>query len=87
MGAAGAPAIGDDAADRIRANLERTRVPCFLASSREDRSTAAVTSPDGVEGLSHVSGRLIPGSAHAMAIYFDVREELLQFLLPVLGVR
>jgi hypothetical protein len=34
-----------------------------------------------------VSGRLIPGSAHAMAIYFDVREELLRFLLPLLGVQ
>jgi hypothetical protein len=34
-----------------------------------------------------VSGRLIPGSAHAMAIYFDVRDELLQFLLPALGIQ
>ncbi|MFL5474667.1 MAG: hypothetical protein ACJ8A6_03135, partial [Gemmatimonadales bacterium] len=87
MGAAGAPAISDDAADRIRANLERTRVPCFLASSREDPFDGGGNVTRWSEGLSCVTGRLIPGSAHAMAIYFDVRDELLRFLLPVLGIQ
>ncbi|HKP50493.1 MAG TPA: alpha/beta fold hydrolase [Gemmatimonadales bacterium] len=87
VGAAGAPAISDDAADRIRANLEKIRVPCFLASSREDPFDGGGNVTRWSEGLSHVSERLIPGSAHAMAIYFDVREELLRFLLPRLGVQ
>ena len=87
VGAAGAPAISDDAASRIRVNLEKTRVPCFLASSRDDPFDGGGNVTRWSKGLSHVSGRLIPGSAHAMAIYFDVREELLRFLLPLLGVQ
>ena len=37
-------------------------------------------------GLSHVTARLVPGSGHGMAIYFDVRDELLRFLRRALGV-
>ena len=29
---------------------------------------------------------MIPGAAHAMAIYYDIRDELLGFLRKVLGV-
>jgi hypothetical protein len=29
---------------------------------------------------------MIPGAAHAMAIYFDIRDDLLDFLRLVLGV-
>jgi hypothetical protein len=38
------------------------------------------------EGLAHVTSRLVPGTAHAMAIYYDVRDELLSFLRKALGV-
>jgi hypothetical protein len=34
-----------------------------------------------------VTARLVPGSAHAMAIYFEVRDELLRFLLNSLGLQ
>jgi hypothetical protein len=37
--------------------------------------------------LSHVTSRLVAGSAHAMAIYFDVRDELLRFLQRALALR
>jgi pimeloyl-ACP methyl ester carboxylesterase len=87
LGAAGAPAIGANAADRIRKTLERLTTPCFLASSRDDPFEGGANVTAWSRGLSHVTGRLVPGSAHAMAIYFDVREDLLRFLLPALGVQ
>jgi hypothetical protein len=34
-----------------------------------------------------VTERIVPGSAHAMAIYFDVRDDLLRFLRQSLGVQ
>ena len=80
LGAAGAPAIGPDAADRIRSGLERLKVPCLLASSRDDPFAGGDNVSTWSRGLSHVTGRIVPGSAHAMAIYFEVRDDLLQFL-------
>jgi pimeloyl-ACP methyl ester carboxylesterase len=80
VGAAGAPAIGPEAADRIRSVLERLKTPCLLASSRDDPFAGADNVTEWSRGLSHVTGRIVPGSAHAMAIYFDMRDELLQFL-------
>ena len=87
IGAAGAPAIGPDAARRIRADLERSKVPVFLTSSREDPFDGGSNASNWSRGLSHVTGHVIPGSAHAMAIYFDVRDELLRFLHQSLGVQ
>jgi pimeloyl-ACP methyl ester carboxylesterase len=87
VGAAGAPAIGEDAADQIRRNLERTKVPCFMAASREDPFDAGGNVTSWSKGLSHVIGRLVSGSAHAMAIYFEVRDELLRFLRQSLGLQ
>jgi pimeloyl-ACP methyl ester carboxylesterase len=87
LGAAGAPAIRPEAAQRIRANLERAKVPAFLASSREDPFDGGANVTNWGKGLSHVSTRLIPGSAHAMAIYFEVRDELLRFLHQALDVQ
>jgi pimeloyl-ACP methyl ester carboxylesterase len=87
LAAAGAPAIGPDAADRIRAILERIKTPCFLASSREDPFDGGANVTSWSQGLSHVTPRIIPGSAHAMAIYFDVRDELLRFLHQSLSVQ
>jgi dienelactone hydrolase len=85
VGAAGAPAIAPDAADRIRATLERIKIPCLLASSREDPFDGGGNVTNWSRGLSHVTARLIPGSAHAMAIYFEIRDELLRFLRESLG--
>jgi pimeloyl-ACP methyl ester carboxylesterase len=85
VGAAGAPAIAPDAPDRIRSTLERLRVPCLLASSREDPFDGGANATAWSRGLNHVTARLVDGSAHAMAIYFDVRDELLRFLRKSLG--
>jgi dienelactone hydrolase len=87
LGAAGAPAFGSDAPDRIRTALERLRAPSFLASSREDPFQGAANVNAWSRGLTHVKARIVPGAAHAMAIYFDVRDELLRFLRQSLGIR
>jgi pimeloyl-ACP methyl ester carboxylesterase len=87
VGAAGAPAISPDAADRIRSGLEKSRVPAFLAASREDPFDAGGNATAWSRGLSHAQGHLISGSAHAMAIYFEVRDELLRFIHKSLGVQ
>jgi pimeloyl-ACP methyl ester carboxylesterase len=87
VGAAGAPAIGSDAADRIRAGLEKSKVPAFLASSREDPFDGGPNATNWTRGLPHAKAHLISGSAHAMAIYFDVRDELLRFLHTSLSVQ
>jgi dienelactone hydrolase len=87
LGAAGAPAFGSDAPDRIRTALERLRAPCLLASSREDPFQGAANVNAWSRGLTHVKARIVPGAAHAMAIYYDVRDELLQFLRQSLGLR
>jgi pimeloyl-ACP methyl ester carboxylesterase len=87
LAAAGAPAIGPDAAERIRSALERLKTPCFLASSREDPFDGGANVAAWSQGLSHVRARILPGSAHAMAIYFEVRDELLRFLRESLGVQ
>jgi dienelactone hydrolase len=87
LGAAGAPAIAPDASQRIRANLERLKSPCFLASSEEDPFEGGANVTNWSGGLSHVTSRFVPGSAHAMALYFEVRDELLRFLHQSLDVR
>lgn len=80
LGAAGAPAFGDDGPARCRAVLERIQVPAFLASSEADPFEGGHNVTSWGAGLRHVSTRLVPGAAHAMAIYFDVRDELVAFL-------
>jgi len=85
LGAAGAPAFGPDGPGRIRQGLEKLQMPCFLASSREDPFEGGRNVTTWSRDLTHVTGRLVPGSRHAMAIYFEVRDELLQFLRRALG--
>lgn len=86
VGAAGAPAFGADAPARIRQAVERLLVPVFLASSEADPFEGGANVGRWGDGLAHVTSRLVPGAAHAMAIYYDVRDELVGFLRKVLGV-
>jgi pimeloyl-ACP methyl ester carboxylesterase len=80
VGAAGAPAFGEGTPARIRSTIERSSARFFLASSEQDPFDGGANVTAWGKGLSHVRTRLVPGSAHAMAIYFDVRDELLGFL-------
>ncbi len=84
VGAAGALAFGDDAPARIRKAVERLTAPCFLTSSEGDAFSGADNVRSWSAGLNHVAIRLVPGSDHAMAIYYAVRDEVLQFVRKVL---
>lgn len=85
IGAAGAPAFGDDGPARVRQAVERLSIPAFLASSKDDPFDGGGNVTRWSQGLSHVSTKLVPGAAHAMAIYFDVRDDVVGFLRKALG--
>ena len=63
-----------------------TAGPAFLSSAEADPFDAGVNVTRWGRGLAHVTSRLVPGAAHAVAIDFDIRDELLDFLRKVLGV-
>ncbi len=87
LGAAGAPAIADDGPARVRAAVERLQAPFYLASSRDDPFDGAGNVAAWSQGLAPARTRIVPGAGHAMAIYFDVRDELLEFLRTALLLR
>src|SRR5689334_19599551 len=86
VGAAGAPAFGSDGPERVRKAVERLTFPVWLASSEADPFEGGANVTRWSQGLTHVTARLVPGMAHAMAIYFDIRDELVRCLRKVLGV-
>ena len=79
LGAAGALALGPDAPDRIRHNLEAAAWPVLLASSEGDPFGGAASVRAWSEGLSGVHAVVSPGNGHAMAIYYDVRDDVRDF--------
>ncbi len=87
LGAAGAPAIADDGPARVRAAVERLEAPFYLASSRDDPFDGAGNVAAWSQGLAPARSRIVPGAGHAMAIYFDLRDELLEFLRTALLLR
>jgi dienelactone hydrolase len=87
FGAAGAPVHAADAMQRIRAHCESVTVPMLLATSEGDPFDGANNVRTWSKGLAHVGTRIIPGADHAMAIYYDVRTEVLSFLRKAAGVR
>jgi alpha-beta hydrolase superfamily lysophospholipase len=86
VGAAGAPAFGADGPERVRKAIERLTLPVWLGSSEDDPFDGGANVTRWSQGLKHVTTRLVPGTAHAMAIYFDIRDELVSFLRKALGV-
>ncbi len=77
VGAAGAAAHGDDAHERIRAALAPGDWPALLTSSADDAFEGADNVRRWSVGLPHVTTRIVPGAAHAMGIYYDIREDVL----------
>ena len=85
LGAAGAAALGEDGPRRVRAAVEQFRGPVYLATSAGDVFDGATNARTWADGLGHVRTRVVEGDAHAMAIYYQVRDELLGFLTGALG--
>ncbi len=85
VGAAGALAFGADAPARIRSNCEHVKAPYFLASSEGDPFDGAKSVREWGANLAHVEMKITPGDAHAMAIYYDARDDLLDFVAHALA--
>jgi pimeloyl-ACP methyl ester carboxylesterase len=79
FGAAGAGAHSTDAMQRIRTNCESVSVPMLLTSSKEDPFDGADSVRTWSKGLRHVTAKIVPGAEHAMAIYYDVRDDVIAF--------
>jgi pimeloyl-ACP methyl ester carboxylesterase len=80
FGAAGAPVHSADAMDRIRANCQSLSTPMLLTSSEKDPFDGANNIRTWSKGLKHVGTKIIPGAEHAMAIYYEVRPEVVAFV-------
>lgn len=78
--AAGAAVHSPDAMDRIRKNCEALKTPMLLTSSEKDPFSGADSIRIWSKGLKHVGSRIISGAEHGMAIYYDVRKEVLAFV-------
>jgi dienelactone hydrolase len=85
FGAAGELVWGADGREQARQSMERTTARTLHASSEGDAFSAADNARAWSEGIAHASACLVPGSAHAMAVYYDVREEVLEFVRKALS--
>ena len=83
--AAGAGVHSPDAMQVIRRNCETVRVPMLLTTSERDPFDGASNARTWAQGLGHVTTRIIPGAEHGMAIFYDVRTEVLRFVRSTLG--
>lgn len=83
VGAAGVPAHGEDAMARIRTNCENASVPCLLTTSADDPFGGGANVQAWSEGLAHVKTKVVPGTDHAMAIFYEVRDAILGFVSSV----
>ena len=86
IGGAGVPAFGDDAQARIRAAIEGCSAAYYFASAEQDPFEGRQNAERWGKGVSRATTRIVPGAAHAMAIFYEVRDELLAFLRKALGV-
>lgn len=80
LAAAGALAFGAGTPAHIRTGLASLGAPVLLASSEGDAFDGAANVRDWSDGLDHVTPLLVPGTGHGMAIYYDVRDEVVEFI-------
>lgn len=80
FGAAGAPAHSAEAQEKIRDNCKALTMPMLLTSSEKDPFGGADHIRQWGKDLKHVGAKIVPGSDHGMAIYYDVRKDVLAFV-------
>lgn len=80
FGAAGAPAHSATAQQQIRDNCKALDIAMLLASSEKDPFGGADHIREWGKGLKHVGQKIVGGSDHGMAIYYDVRKDVLAFV-------
>ncbi len=85
FGAAGELVWGPEGRDRARSAVERIAVPVLLATSEGDPFAALANARAWSAGQAHARVKAVPGAAHAMAIYYEVREEVLALVRKAVG--
>lgn len=80
FGAAGAGAHSAEAQEQIRKNCKTLATPMLLTSSEKDPFDGANHIREWSKGLKHVGSRIVPGADHGMAMYYDVRKDVLAFV-------
>ncbi|MEO8634160.1 MAG: alpha/beta fold hydrolase [Gemmatimonadales bacterium] len=80
LGAAGELVWGDQGRARGRAAMEQIAASTLHASSKADPFGAADNARAWSDGLTYASTRIVPGAAHAMAIYYTVRADVIRLL-------
>lgn len=80
LGAAGAPAHSATAQQQIRDNCLAHKIPMLLTSSEKDPFGGADHVREWAKGQKHVETKIIGGSDHGMAIYYDARKDVLAFV-------
>ncbi len=80
FGAAGELVWGPDGRERGRRAMEQIRAATLHTSAEGDAFNAAANARAWSDGLIHARTRVVPGTGHAMAIYYDVREDVLEFV-------
>jgi pimeloyl-ACP methyl ester carboxylesterase len=84
FGPAGELVWGPDGRQRGRQAMEQITARTLHTSSEQDAFDAAANCRAWSDGLGHATARLVPGSAHAMAIYYSVRDEVLALVRSTL---
>ena len=78
--AAGAAVHDPNAMEQIRKICETVKTPMLLTSSEKDPFSGADSIGIWSKGLKHVGSRIVAGADHGMAIYYEVRKEVLGFV-------
>jgi pimeloyl-ACP methyl ester carboxylesterase len=76
---------GEDGRPQGRRAMERITAHTLHVSSEGDAFDGAATARTRGEGLAHARLHLVPDSGHAMAIYYDLRAEVLAFVHRSVG--
>lgn len=85
FGAAGELVWGDDGREQGRKAMGTHSAATLHTSSEGDPFGSADNARAWSKGFTHASVKLTPGTGHAMAIYYDVRGEVLGFVETALG--
>jgi dienelactone hydrolase len=84
FGAAGELVWGPEGREKGRKAMERITAHTLHTSSEGDAFSAAANARAWSDGLGHAKARIVPGTAHAMGIYYAVRDEVLEFVRKAL---
>lgn len=85
FGPAGERVWGDDGRQLGRRAMERITAQSLHTSSEHDAFSAAANARAWSDAPPHARALIVPGQGHAMAIYYQVRTEVLAFVRRAFG--